>query len=173
MFDLLRQPTELGLRLKMCLSATGSGPDSHGLALSSQEAKQRKPYPSCQIDSDKGIKWLGRFAVTCVLFKFPLSESPLSIDSAQTQKCPKLENRCVQFAFVFTMEYEFKMLLDGNVPGCSHLWLISPMWHSQNFIYKPHIYVTENKNRYKQKVKKESESWLVVINHTVTWNTII
>jgi hypothetical protein len=159
--------------MKMCLSATGSGFDSHCLALSAQEAKQRKPHPLCQICSDKSIKWPGRFEVTCVLFWFSLSESPLSIDSARTQKCPKLENRCVQFAFVFPVEYEFKLLLDGNVPGCFHLWLIRPILHSQNFIYKPHIYVTENKNRYKQEVKKESESWLVVINHPVTWNTII
>lgn len=88
-------------------------------ALSSQEGEQRKPLH--QIYSDKGIKWLGRFEVTRVFFFFSLSESSLSIDSPQTQKCHKLENRCVQFAFVFTMEYEFKMLLDGNVPGSFHL----------------------------------------------------
>lgn len=71
------------------------------------------------------------------------------------------------------MEYEFKMLLDGNVPASFHLWLISPILHSQNFIYKPHIYVTKNKNRYKQEVYEGSESWLVVINHNVTLNRII
>lgn len=71
------------------------------------------------------------------------------------------------------MEYEFKMLLDGNAPASFHLWLISPMLHSQNFIYKPRIYVTKNKNRYKQEVYEGSASWLVAINHSVTLNGII
>lgn len=82
--------------------------DSFFRAGPSQEAKQRKSYPFSQILSDKAIKWLGSFKVTCILFFFSLSKSPLNIDSTQIQKCYKLENRCVQFAFVLLWNMSLK-----------------------------------------------------------------